>query len=208
MFDDAAGKLRADPATYDLIKQRDEGKLKTEPVAGQNVEMPIDRNDQATIPYLPDRLARGAALRDLPGSGEGTTGTADPATDAINFAPVADANPRPGSVTLVDFAGSDDWTKTRPFRLALADGSAPPSWDAAGRVLITAQLAKAVTTIVPLSCYIAPLDLRLMGVWQWIREYFDALTRTTPIGEDLWPGNNADVIAHIIQRAAEADGGC
>ena len=42
-----------------------------------------------------------------------------------------------------------------------------------------------------------------MGVWQWIREYFDALTRTTPIGEDLWPGNNADVIAHIIQRAAE-----
>jgi len=73
MFDDAAGKLRADPATYALIKQRDEGKLTTEPVAGQKVEMPIDRNDQATIPYLPDRLARGAALRDLPGSGESLT---------------------------------------------------------------------------------------------------------------------------------------
>jgi hypothetical protein len=204
MFDDAAGKLRADPATYARIKQRDEGKLTTEPVAGQKVEMPIDHNDQATIPYLPDRLARGAALRDLPGSGEGTSATADPATDAnpIAYAPLADANPRVGSVTLVDFAGADDWTKTKPFRLALADGSAPPSWDAAGRVL-TVSLPKAMTAIVPLSSYIAPLDLRLMGVWQWIREYFDALTRTTPIGEDLWPGSSADVIAHIIQRAAE-----
>ena len=42
-----------------------------------------------------------------------------------------------------------------------------------------------------------------MGVWQWIREYFDALTRTTPVSEDLWPGSDADVLAHIIQRAAE-----
>jgi hypothetical protein len=204
MFDDAAGKLRTDPATYALIKHRDEGKLKTEPVRGQKVEMPVDRNDQATIPYLPDRLARGAALRDLPGSGESTTGTADPATDAdpIAYAPLADANPRSGSVTLVDFAGADNWTEAKPFRLELADGSDPPSWDAAGRVL-TVSLPKATTKIVPLSSYVAPLDLRLMGVWQWIREYFDALTRTTPIGEDLWPGNNADVIAHIIQRATE-----
>ena len=203
MFDDATGKLRGDAATYALIKHRDEGKFKTEPVPNQ-MEMPIDRNDQATIPYLPDRLARGAALRDLPGSGEGTSATADPATDAnpIDYTPLADANPRAGSVTLVDFAGADDWTKTKPFRIALADGSGPPAWDAAGRVL-TVSLPKAMTKVVPLSSYIAPLDLRLMGVWQWIREYIDALARTTPIGEDLWPGNNADVIAHIIQRAAE-----
>ena len=48
-----------------------------------------------------------------------------PLTDAkpIAYAPLADANPRAGSVTLVDFAGSDDWTKTKPFRIALADGS-------------------------------------------------------------------------------------
>jgi hypothetical protein len=42
-----------------------------------------------------------------------------------------------------------------------------------------------------------------MGVWQWIREYFEALARTTPISEDLWPGSDADVLAHIIQRATE-----
>ena len=204
MFDDVAGKLRTDPAVYALIKQRDEGKLKTEPVPGQNVDMPVDRDDQATIPYLPDRLARGAALRDLPGSGESTSGTIDPATDAdpIAYVPLADANPRPGSVMLVDFAGGDDWTKTKPFRLALADGSNAPSWNAADRVL-TVSLPKAMTKIVPLSSYIAPLNLRLMGVWQWIREYFDALTRTTPISEDLWHGSNADAIAHVIQRAAE-----
>jgi hypothetical protein len=209
MFDDAEGKLSADPATYALIKQRDKGRLKTEPAAGQNVEMPIDRNDHATIPYLPDKLASGAALRDLPGSGESTSATADPLADAkpIAYAALADANPRAGSVTLVDFASAGDWTKMKPFGLALADGSHAPSWDAASRVL-TVSPPKAMTTIVPPSTYIAPLDLRLMGVWQWIREYLDALTRTTPIGEDLWPGNDADAIAHIIERAAEGATGC
>jgi len=204
MFDDASGKLRTDAATYALIKQRDEGKLKTEPVLGQTVDMPIDRDDQATIPYLPDRLARGAALRGLPGTAESTSGIADAAADAspIGYAPLADANPRPGSVTLVDFAGADDWTKATPFRIVLADGSGAPAWDAGARVL-TVSLPKATTVIVPLSSYIAPLDLQLMGVWQWIREYFDALTRTTPISEDLWKGSDADVIAHIIQRATE-----
>ncbi len=49
----------------------------------------------------------------------------------------------------------------------------------------------------------APADLRLLGVWQWIREYFDALARTTPIPEDLWPGSEADALAHIIQRVTE-----
>src|SRR6202023_1469884 len=32
---------------------------------------------------------------------------------------------------------------------------------------------------------------------------FDALARTVPPSEDLWPGSDADVLAHIIQRATE-----
>jgi len=204
MFDDGAGRLRADAATYDLIKQRDEGKFSTQNVPGQTQPMPIEPAAQITIPYLPDLLARGAAWRNLPGSGEGTAGTADSGASAnpIAYLPLEDANPRPGSVTLVDFAGAGDWTEAKPFRLVLADGVGAPAWDAVGRVL-TVALPKGMTRIVPLSSYIAPTDLRLIGVWQWIREYFDALTRTTPVAEDLWPGSDADALAHIIQRATE-----
>jgi hypothetical protein len=204
MFDDGAGRLRADAATYDLIRQRDEGKFNTQIVPGQTQPMPIEAAAQASIPYLPDVLARGAALRDLPGAGNGTAGNADPGASAnpIAYPPLEDANPRPGSVTLVDFAGAEDWTKARPFRLVLADGAGAPAWDAAARAL-TIYLPKAMTGIVPLSSFIVPADLRLMGVWQWIREYFDALARTTPISEDLWPGSDADVLTHIIQRAVE-----
>jgi hypothetical protein len=204
MFDDAAGKLRGDPATYDLIKARDEGQFAQQAVPGQTQPLPVEPAAQAPLPYLPDILARGAALRDLPGAGDGVSGAAGPGASAepIVYAPVADANPRPGSVTLVDFAGASDWTQTRPFRIVCADGSAAPAWDAISRAM-TVSLPKASTRVVPLSCYVAPGDLRLLGVWQWIREYFDALARTAPISEDLWPGNLADALAHIIQRAAE-----
>jgi len=204
MFDNAAGKLRGDPATYDLIKTHDEGHFAQQAVPGQTQPMPLEPDAEAPIPYLPDVLARGAVLRDLPGTADGVSGTADPAASAVPivYVPVADANPRPGSVTMVDFAGAADWTKTRTFRVVCADGTAQPAWDAASRAL-TVSLPKASTRVVPLSCYVAPGDLRLLGVWQWIREYFDALARTTPIPEDLWPGSDADALAHIIQRAAE-----
>jgi hypothetical protein len=209
MFDDANGKLRGDAATYALIKQRDEGKFKAQnvfndPPVPPKKPPPVEPDAQIACPYLPDRLARGAALRDLPGAGSHTLGSADPATSAnpIAYPPLADANPRPGSVTLVDFDGAADWTKTRPFRLVLADGDAAPAWDAAARTLAV-SLPKASTSIVPLSCYVAPGDLRLMGVWQWMREYFDALARTTPISEDIGHGSAADAIAHVVQRATE-----
>jgi len=204
MFDDAAGKLRADAATYDLIQQRDEGHFNTQAVPGQTQPLPVEPAAQLAVPYLPDVLARGAALRDLPGTGDGTAGAADPGASAnpIAYPALADANPRPGSATLVDFGAAGDWTQTKPFRLALAGGAGAPAWDAADRAL-TVSLPKAATRIVPLSCYLAPEELRLMGVWQWLREYFDALARTTPVAEDLWPGSDADALAHIIQRAAE-----
>jgi hypothetical protein len=204
MFDDSTGKLKGDAATYDLIKTRDEGQFAQQAVPGQTQPMPIEPTAQAPVPYLPDVLARGAALRDLPGTADGVSGAVDPATSAIPvvYTSVADANPRPGSVTLVDFAGAADWTAARPFRLVCVDGTGGPAWDAAARAL-TVSLPKARTSVVPLSCYVAPGDLRLLGVWQWIREYFDALTRTTPISEDLWPGSEADALAHIIQRVTE-----
>jgi len=78
MFDDATGKLKGDAATYALIKTRDEGQFAQQAVPGQSQPMPIETAAQAQVPYLPDVLARGAALRDLPGTGNGMSGTADP----------------------------------------------------------------------------------------------------------------------------------
>ncbi len=37
----------------------------------------------------------------------------------VTYIPLSDPNPRPGSVTMVDFGGGADWQKARPFRLAL-----------------------------------------------------------------------------------------
>jgi len=72
MFDDENGKLIATQAMYDLIKARDEGDFQQTPspvsVAGQEQTFPLEPSASIdALPYLPDLLARGAALRDLPG---------------------------------------------------------------------------------------------------------------------------------------------
>lgn len=204
MFDDTAGKLRGDAATYALIRERDEGKVSAQAVPGQTEPMPLIGDPQAIVPYLPDLLARGAVLRDLPGARPGSTARADASTsaDPVVYPAPHDANPQPTSALVVDFAAVGDWTKSKPFRIALADGAGPPGWDAAAR-LLTLRLPKATMFITPLSSFLAPEDLPLMGVWQWMREYFDALVRTLPIPEDIFPGSAADVFAHIVQRAQE-----
>ncbi len=158
---------------------------------------------QASVPYLPDTLARSAALRDLPGSGSGTIGRAPSAgTGPVPYVELTDPDPRPGSATLVSFDGADDWTKAAPFRLALAEGDGPPEWDAEARVL-TVHLPKAGVRLVPLSSAMTEDDLKLMGVWQWFREYVQALAEATPLRTEQEPGSPDDRIAHVIQRALE-----
>ncbi len=204
MFDDADGKLRTDTAIYQLIAARDDAtksQFRREVVIGQPEPLPVEPGDQLEVPYLPDVLARGAALRDLPGTPAGSTGSAA-GTGSVVYEPLTDAHPRPGSATLISFGGETDWTTARPFRLALAEGSSPPAWDATTRVL-TISLPKAALTVVPLSSYLYPDDLKLMGVWQWIREYIDSFVTSVALAEPQFPGSTADLLAHIIQRTRE-----
>ncbi|KPV45224.1 hypothetical protein SE17_44095, partial [Kouleothrix aurantiaca] len=94
------------------------------------------------------------------------------------------------------------WQATLPFRLALAHGDGPPQWDAASRTL-TAQMPKGCMAVVPLSSYTSADDLKLMGVWQWLRERIEQLAQNQASRQSLREPGDADVIAHILQRAVE-----
>jgi hypothetical protein len=209
MFDDASGKLKPSPAMWDLIRKRDEGQFATATVAslaidGQPQPVPLDGAAQLDLPYLPDPLSRGAAFRDLPGTPSGSIGRADPTTAAgpLAHTPLEDANPRPGSATLIGWGGQDDWQHVAPFRFALEEGDGLPSWDPDAHVL-TVFLAKGQTSVVPISSIAGTEDLKLMGVWQWLREFIEYLTTEQAQPEFVRPFATKDRIAHILQRAVE-----
>jgi hypothetical protein len=213
MFDGPDGKLKTDPATWSLAVARDEGKLATDSfqIAGKLAEnVALEAGESVDpLPYLPDLLSRGAAIRDLPGTGNATVGRAspaDPAAGAIAYSTLADINPRRGSATLISFNATADWQQSGGFRLALAEptgpGNAAPAWDPAKR-LLTVFLAKGQTAVVPLSSYLMPGDLKLMGQWQWLREFVDIVAIFGAQPGHLMPGKPVDLIAHVLQRAVE-----
>ncbi len=217
MFDDPSGKIKGDPATWQLISKREAGEFNKiqlkikghQPTASD--EYPVEPSDKIdTMPYLPDLLSRGAAIRDLPGTPAYTIGKAKPGAglpSQIAYNPFIDPNPRPGSATLIDFDGANDWQKTVGFRFELNEPQAGqqdlrPQWDPTKRVL-SVYLPKGQTKVVPLSSYMTTEDLKLMGVWKWLREYIERITINDPEQLRLMPGTSIDRIAHILQRAVE-----
>jgi len=214
-FDNAGGKLKSDAATWKLIAERDQGKLNMVKiaVAGGDPEKkyPLEPGKAIDdLPFFPDPLSRGAALRDLPGTPDGAIGNAIPDAGVaapIDYQLLSDPNPRPGSATLVSFGETGHWQDTHGFRLVLAEPKINqddfrPHWDPIGRVL-TVFLSKGQTKVVPLTSYMSADDLKLMGVWQWLREYIENVTETNPRPPSLQPGSDLDRIAHVLQRAVE-----
>lgn len=211
MFDGANGKLQGDAATWQLIGERDAGELPqvTAPIAGQEKTFPLLAGDPPqTLPYLPDPLARGVALRDLPGGPSGTLARIDALTPAgpVAYVPLAAANPRAGSATLIGFGGEADWRLARGLRLSLAeppDGAARvPDWAPDTRTL-TVYLPKGQRTRVAASCYLEALDLPRMGVWSWLHEEIAERLAHNPRPPGLQPGAAVDETAHILQRVVE-----
>jgi hypothetical protein len=211
MFDTPTGKLHSDAATWNLIAKRDAAELKREDiaVAGHTDSYPLEPGESVPLPYLPDLLSRGAAIRDLPATPPGSIGRAPAAgaADKVQYDPLSDPNPRPGSATLVSFGEDVDWKDVKGFRLVLGepaagDADTRPAWDPVGRVL-TVLLPKGEMTTVPLSSYLLVDDLKLMGQWQWLRQYVELLTIADPDRPQLIPGTDTDHIAHVLQRAVE-----
>lgn len=194
MFDNASGKLKGDQATYDLIVAKDAGKLPTQDAGdAQHTKVPVVPDPIIALPYLPDPFSHGAALRDLPDTPPNTNGTIK--ASKLSYAIPPDAPERPGSVTLIPFGHK--WPDLQSFRFKLVEGTGAPTWDATGHEL-TVSVPKATTLAIPVSSYLGANDLRAMGVWEWIKQYVDALN-----ADYLSKGANDPFLAQELNSVAE-----
>jgi hypothetical protein len=166
---DVKGKLDGSAATYSEIIKRDGFALPTVKDPKLN-EAPLVPGPNLDVGYFPDPFARGAALRNLPNTPDDTDGRVD--SKGLVYAKLPQTDARPGSVTFIDF-GAHLWPNASAFRLLIMEGTKQPSWDADLRVL-TVYLPKGYVVQVPLSCWVLPPDLEVMGVWDWVRELFEA----------------------------------
>jgi hypothetical protein len=163
LLDDGNGRLKGDAATFAMLVARDNFQFP------EQDGVPMDPSPLVAVGYLPDPLSRGAALRDLPQAPDNANGKL--AGNVLAYKTLPDVQPRPGSVTFIDFGTA--WPQRTPFLLTIVEGHAAPQWDASSRAL-TVSLPKAMVTDVELSSYLQESDLTIMGVWTWLREYFTA----------------------------------
>jgi hypothetical protein len=163
MFDDPQTKaMMSDAATYSSIVSLDKATLTTAPDNN-----PIDQGDQMVLPYMPDPLAVGASLVDLPGAPKGTGGVAG--GSGISYTPVGGPGAPAGSVTMVPFGDERSWPALTPFRLRVQEGGSQPAWDPSARVL-DVYLPKSGQAIFRISSYALPKDLEMMGILYWVAE--------------------------------------
>lgn len=190
MFDLPSDGLKSDRNTYNMMVEKDRGGF------GAGPNPPVRPEDILKLSYLPDPIARGAALRDLPGTADGTICRPN---DKRVLMPteLPGVKVRPGSVTMIDFGSASLWPNAKPFRIILVDGSAPPQWDEKKR-LLTVQLPKAGMATIPLSSYIEEEDLKILGVWQWIKEYVDK-----QVGDSASPPPNIAIIKELSDKLAD-----
>lgn len=196
---DIHGKLNGAAATYQMLANRDKFAIPTQGVGQKAV--PLVPGPTLDVGYLPDPIDRGAALRNLPNTPDDTNGRIG--AKGLAYAILPDVDVRPGSVTYIDF-GARPWPNALAFRLVLVEGTATPRWNAAERVL-TVSLPKAGVASVPLSSYLAPSDLDIMGVWGWFREAFEALELNAMQENqaDLAVAPASDEIARITRLVLE-----
>ncbi|HEV2578995.1 MAG TPA: hypothetical protein VGU25_17450 [Acidobacteriaceae bacterium] len=191
---DSQGKPVGNAAMYQFITQRDAFELPTKN------KIPLVPGDTLTVGYFPDPFASGAAFRNLPNTPSDTSGHTG--KSGLKYATLPDVDVRPGSVTYVDF-GTKPWPNASSFRIVLAEGNGQPAWDFGSRVL-TVYLQKAGLISVPLSCYLTPDDLELMGVWGWLREFFEAIElNALTTGADDSFSTASDDIAELTRLVLE-----
>ncbi len=184
---DGAGHLQGDSTTYDMLVTRDEAQI---PTIGK---VPTDTRAQATTPYLPDPIAHGAAFRNLPNTRSNTDGEVAKGTLTFTVSPQVEY--RPGSVTHISFGA--EWPNRMPFRLVIAEGRNKPRWDPAERVLAV-YVPKSTEAEVPLSSFMNPGDLSLMGVWDWLRQYLEfAEVQSIQNGGPVYPSNGMALLTQL-----------
>ncbi|MFF8652651.1 hypothetical protein [Streptomyces huasconensis] len=177
---DLATGHRPDPAVHALLTTYDGGKVTGTPDPGAGGS-PYKDTDAIELPWLPDPLGRGVALRGVPGTPELLT-----------------AWP----------SGGPGWHQRLPMRLvveAAPPGSTQPVAvaDAATRT-IRVKLPPAASFPAVLSSMLAPGDEDLLGQWRWYTERLRADEEAdgapekgpdTGIGGDVAAGPVADALA-------------
>jgi hypothetical protein len=162
-----------DPSAYALIADRDGltykspsvrdlygGEIDSQPLNGKNewIYYPPGATSTAFgVPYLPDVLSRGVSLFNLPG--------------------------KPDAFVRVPFDSVGAWPNRRAVRLVVSAGSGAPLLPAVQDQdgVISVKAPKASITAVLISSYMAPSDLAVMALWQWIV----AAGKATPVLEAL-----------------------
>ena len=137
-----------DPAAWAQIGDREGQTLATSPQAQKDPDHPDGQPwfdvDELVLPYLPDPLARGAAIV------------------GMEF---------PGGVLKISFSPpqSSPWFEQRPMRVVLEEG--PTDWrlDSTGRVF-TVSLAKSDTVTLRVSTYLDERALASLGMWHLIQD--------------------------------------
>ena len=172
---------------------------------------------QLRLPYLPDPLARGAALFALPGldagslelaEGAGSSpGRLEPKPDPLP----ADARLALGAITKIGFPPASSWPEIRPFRLRL-DGlrqsdSPKPEWsEQNGARVLTVRLKPADVKTITISSYLEAASVGLFGLhylWRRVgsaagdRQFLDmAQHGALPL---LSPGRRVKLV-HAVQQ--------
>ncbi len=194
-LDGPNGAPRAD--LYAVLKEKDAGELKLDPTKGK----PVEPAAQCPLPYLPDPLSRGPALRGLPGAPEGAVGRIDAAGKLV-YTPDGDHPLGGPSAALLDWGVGAAWPNYQPFRIVVRDGAGPPAWDRATRVL-TVFLPKGASARVPLSSFLTRDDLKLMGVWEWLREDLEGRLAKSLADLDGTEVNSVSLFAGQIAELAQ-----
>src|SRR5439155_7651374 len=133
-----------DAGAYKVIQQKDGGAWTDigKPDPNNPGVVYVTEESSAILPYLPDLLARGALLRELPGS---------------------------GGPMKVPFYDKKTWPDAAPFDLALSEGNGSPQFQSGPRDL-SVQLGKADVATVRISSYMDPADVDRMGLLRWLEE--------------------------------------
>jgi len=132
----------------------------------------IHYEPQLKVPYLPDPMARGAAIFGLPGI-QGGSGALD-ANDDLKYTRQILSVPALrdlGLVTKINYGNAGNWPDMKPFRLVLGEiaGSEtprPPHWNKQTREL-TVFLAPGQTRTIWISSHPNLEDVDLFGLYDW-----------------------------------------
>ena len=135
----------------------------------------VHHEDSAPLPFLADPLARGVALLGMPWADHDRflglpSAPLDKQTEfhSDGTVTVTQLFDKPEvTLVMVDLGPEKGWPDLLPFRLRAVEGSAPPAFDAAARVL-TVGLPKAMVARTRASSYVDVAALKVLGIWGWV----------------------------------------